>query len=161
MSKKRGVYLTCHICQKEYYVQQHRSKISKYCSLRCMNFGQHPIIIKTCINCKNEFRVPNSKSRQKFCTMECRHSNQMTFREHRRKQHALNRLKRGNTARRYRKIAFMFKERKCEICGYNEYDFCLDVHHIDKDPENNAIENLAVLCCICHRKLHKNVIELK
>ena len=54
---------------------------------------------------------------------------------------------------------FTEKEKKCEVCGYSEHDFCLDIHHIDNNPNNNTIENLAVLCAIYHRKLHKGVIN--
>lgn len=57
-----------------------------------------------------------------------------------------------------RMLVWDFKDKKCEICGYEEYDFCLDIHHIDKDPQNNSKENLAVLCCMCHKKIHKKVI---
>ena len=45
--------------------------------------------------------------------------------------------------------------KKCEKFGYDEYDFCLDIHHIDMNENNNDISNLAVLCVICHKKLHK------
>ena len=60
----------------------------------------------------------------------------------------------------FRKHVFILKEKKCEICGYDEHDFCLEIHHKDKDCTNNSIENLAILCVICHRKLHKNLTKL-
>jgi 5-methylcytosine-specific restriction endonuclease McrA len=82
------------------------------------------------------------------------------MKEKRKEKSMKERARRKNVgARAYRSIAFTFKKKRCEICGYDEYDMCLDVHHIDKDVSNNAIENLAILCCICHRKLHKGVIE--
>lgn len=28
------------------------------------------------------------------------------------------------------------------------------IHHIDEDPSNNKIDNLAVLCVSCHQKVH-------
>lgn len=31
----------------------------------------------------------------------------------------------------------------------------LHVHHIDKNPKNNRLENLITLCRSCHQKLHR------
>lgn len=43
----------------------------------------------------------------------------------------------------------MFRHRRtCCIC--NIPDRTVQIHHIDEDPSNNAIENLAVLCLECH-----------
>lgn len=41
---------------------------------------------------------------------------------------------------------------KCESCGVRngERGKVLTVHHIDYDPSNNALGNLAVLCTGCH-----------
>jgi len=41
---------------------------------------------------------------------------------------------------------------RCQICGRN--DTKLHVHHIDKDPMNNAADNLITLCGSCHRRSH-------
>lgn len=38
--------------------------------------------------------------------------------------------------------------RTCCICRENNKP--IQIHHIDEDPSNNKIENLAVLCTICH-----------
>ncbi len=35
----------------------------------------------------------------------------------------------------------------CEICGW--FGYC-HVHHMDKNPKNNVLENLAILCPNCH-----------
>jgi intein/homing endonuclease len=40
---------------------------------------------------------------------------------------------------------------KCELCGSKKQ---LDVHHIDKDRDNNDISNLIKVCINCHKKLH-------
>ena len=39
----------------------------------------------------------------------------------------------------------------CEDCGTTEK---LHIHHKDKNPANNDLSNLAVLCSSCHKKLH-------
>ena len=85
----------------------------------------------------------------------------MSVMERRRKIKAIAALKRGSKSNRsLRRNVFLDKDKVCQICNYDEYDFCLDVHHIDNDPTNNEIDNIAVLCCICHRKLHKGIIIL-
>ncbi len=45
----------------------------------------------------------------------------------------------------------------CEQCGHGhepDAGYTLTVHHIDGDPQNNALWNLVALCQRCHLKLH-------
>lgn len=41
-------------------------------------------------------------------------------------------------------------DRTCCVC--NERGKAIQIHHIDEDPSNNDIENLAVLCLQCHEE---------
>jgi 5-methylcytosine-specific restriction endonuclease McrA len=43
---------------------------------------------------------------------------------------------------------------KCERCGYDDKPGILQVHHKDRDRENNALSNLEVLCPNCHAEEH-------
>lgn len=43
------------------------------------------------------------------------------------------------------------REETCEECGTTS---ALHVHHKDRNPSNDAVENLATLCGSCHLKLH-------
>lgn len=43
------------------------------------------------------------------------------------------------------------KRERCETCGKKSM---LHVHHIDRNPANNSMGNLQVLCASCHLKLH-------
>ncbi len=52
----------------------------------------------------------------------------------------------------YRKLAFDHYAPICAYCGYGVPEI-LEVAHLDGDRRNNAVENLAVLCCNCH-KMH-------
>jgi hypothetical protein len=42
---------------------------------------------------------------------------------------------------------------ECARCGYDN-SLVLEVHHKDRDRENNSIENLEVLCANCHKLEH-------
>ena len=53
----------------------------------------------------------------------------------------------------YRRNAFLSYPHKCDICGWNEDERISEVHHLDEDRNNNKIENLRILCPICHKKL--------
>lgn len=152
--------LICNCCGKEYYVPKYREHISKFCSRECQNHSQYEFVAKVCLCCNKEFKVSNSRANKKFCSKECTIFTKTTQKDRRRQSQRLTTVKRGTaTSKTLRKFVFSIKEKKCEICGYDEYDFCLDIHHIDNNPINNDITNLAVLCCICHKKLHKNVIK--
>lgn len=61
----------------------------------------------------------------------------------------------GSEYRKMRKLALELARGVCAECGSNEN---LDVHHLDKNPHNNNIENLKVLCVPCHTKVegHEN-----
>lgn len=43
----------------------------------------------------------------------------------------------------------------CKIC--NKIYFTLEVHHIDGDWKNNALENLLVICTDCHNNIHNKL----
>lgn len=60
----------------------------------------------------------------------------------------------------YRKQAFRKYEHKCSVCGWNEDEDILEVHHIDENHENNDLKNLKILCPICHRKLTSHKYKL-
>lgn len=60
----------------------------------------------------------------------------------------------------YRKIAFRNYPHKCAICGWNEDEDILQVHHIDENRSNAKLENLIILCPTCHQKLTIGKYEL-
>ena len=61
----------------------------------------------------------------------------------------------------YRKMAFRNYPSECEICHWNEDSDVLEVHHIDENRDHNTLENLIILCPICHKKLttHKYILD--
>jgi 5-methylcytosine-specific restriction endonuclease McrA len=48
---------------------------------------------------------------------------------------------------------------KCKICGYDVQPKILGVHHKDRNPKNNDMSNLEVLCPNCHSLEHMKHIE--
>lgn len=64
------------------------------------------------------------------------------------------------TGNNYRKKAFDNYEHKCAVCGWNEDEDILEVHHIDENREHNDLENLKILCPICHRKITSGKYQL-
>lgn len=150
----------CKVCGKEYYVKPYLYERSKYCSKYCQNHGQYNCIKKICPTCQNVFYVSNSRIKRIYCSDLCAKVSHANIKQRRLQTKLYNRLHRQNpTSKTLRKFMFSIKPKKCEICGYDEYDFCLDIHHIDKNCLNNDIENLKILCAICHRKLHKGIID--
>lgn len=50
-------------------------------------------------------------------------------------------------------IEYNVKEKKCEMCGLNEWlgkEITLELHHINGDRYDNRLENLQILCPNCH-----------
>ncbi len=43
---------------------------------------------------------------------------------------------------------------ECAVCGKKEG---LHIHHKDEDSSNNQIDNLVVLCGVCHKKTHMKI----
>ncbi len=59
----------------------------------------------------------------------------------------------GNKA--YRQQALDLLGSFCAGCGYEGFEKLLDIHHKDKDPNNNATWNWQILCVMCHAKVHR------
>jgi len=151
----------CVVCHKEYDVKPYLFEKSKYCSVYCHNHGNYEHIEKKCLECGKTFHVSSSRITKKFCSDICSSQSHKNIKERREQSKLWQKMNRGNvSSRTLRKYVFSIKPKQCEICGYNEYDFCLDVHHIDENCLNHNIENLKVLCCMCHRKYHKKIIDI-
>ena len=51
----------------------------------------------------------------------------------------------------YRRLRLSFH--RCELCGCLVTENQIEIHHVDGNRNNNSLDNLAVLCRRCHRKL--------
>ena len=161
--QRKGIIKKSKACDIEFYVAAYRAITANFCSVLCLNYKQYERFKFKCISCGKDCEASPSRKHQKkrFCSLECREAKACSEKERRKKVKVINLSKRGSAyGSKLRKYISQFKEMKCEICGYNEYEFCLDMHHIDHNPTNNTPENIGILCCMCHKKLHKGVITL-
>lgn len=115
--------------------------LQKYCSSHCGIRHQGEISKQNtysnsplCKNCGEHI----GRSKGKFCDNEC-------FIVHKRK-HSKN--------IDYRKIAFDNFPNLCNRCGI-DITVVLEVHHKDRDRNNNHLNNLEILCANCHLIEHR------
>jgi hypothetical protein len=158
---------TCQNCKELFQAQLREVNRgnAKYCSKKCSAEGVKNKLLERnakinipnteCSYCKkifykNNSQKQNSKKNLHFC---CREHKDLAQRiEFGLKD--LQPLHYGSGDSHYREIAFRSKERKCERCEYNKHPEILEVHHKDRNRENNTIENLLVLCPTCHMEDH-------
>lgn len=133
---------SCEICQKEFEHISCRATKAKYCSTKCYHQGQREKgkTLYKCHHCEKEFR-DSASTKRKYCSKACVNKGRKV---------EWNPV--FSTVRK--KMIKMGKVEKCEKCGYNEVPNILGVHHIDKNRNNNSIENLMVVCPNCHSLIH-------
>ena len=146
-------YYSCDYCRDEYKKQKRfmGSTREHYCSTSCYNEDKVRIKV-TCAHCgilfsKNPSKVNASSSGLHFCCREHKDLAQSYIKEIQPNHY-------GTGSTNYRSKAFKIYGKICSVCGYaNEH--ALEVHHIDKNRDNNDISNLKVLCANCHTLTHK------
>lgn len=148
---RKCVKVKCSKCQKEFWRIKKLLKRIKgnnvFCSNKCM---QNRVKVK-CAYCKIEFEKPverleGSKSGLYFCCREHKDLAQQV--EFGLKAIWPEHYKDGSWGK-YRNKALKEYEHKCSNCGNQDLRI-LDVHHIDHNRNNNAIDNLIILCRNCH-----------
>ncbi len=80
MKKKKGKYIKCKICKKEFYVYPYAFSVRQYCSNKCKGIdyeNNHPMKGKykksrfiKCRFCQKEFRAYD-KFDSKYCSRDC------------------------------------------------------------------------------------------
>lgn len=137
----------------------------KYCSRPCAVAGVKIEKTKTyalkntpnvhCSYCKKEFylnrsKKNNSKSGLFFC---CRTHKDLAQRlEFNLKE--IHPSHYANGLGSYREIALRNLKIACKICNYSKIPEILQVHHIDRNRNNNSIDNLEIICPNCHMEEH-------
>ena len=145
----------CKICDSEFYVKPSHQRLGygKYCSLDCRSKSQKRGKNVNCEICgekiwKSPKELERSKSGLFFCSKTCQTKWRNTIFAG--ENHA--NWKHGEASYRQRLINSN-REIKCEKCGITDLRV-LSAHHIDKDRNNNELENLKWLCLNCHHLEH-------
>lgn len=154
------VRVKCSVCGKEFDRELKSYNINKkrgqniYCSKECQMAQQKTGQLVHCAYCNKSIyatkhRIEKSKSGLIFCSHSCNASyfNPIT--------------KKKEDSGTYRERAFKTYEHKCAICGWSGDERVLEVHHIDENRDNNDLDNLIILCPMCHRYLTLHIYSLE
>jgi 5-methylcytosine-specific restriction endonuclease McrA len=152
----------CIVCKKKYEIElkRYNQKIKEnsafYCSDECRKHKGSTLC--KCATCGKEVWKPNSqiarsKTGNMFCSRSCANSLNNTLFKSGANHYAYS----GSN---YREKALNIYPHKCMVCGYDEDERILEIHHIDENHSNNEISNLSVLCPNCHRKITLHYYKL-
>lgn len=120
-----------------------------YCSDTCREKKFQ--VKKHCLCCGKGFWV-SKNSKQVYCSNECKNTHKSIL--------DLHKLTIDSMALKTI-IALKYCEHFCHVCGWQEDERLLQVYHLDKDFENQAKENLILLCPTCYIKAMSDFYLLK
>lgn len=153
------VKVVCAHCKKEFEKELKKYNYSiknghkHYCSKECVDDAKRNGKYYPCGYCgelvyRTKSELERSKSGKVFCNRSCSTSyHNMSIKS----GEGHPNYKNGQGS--YRNKAFKFYDNVCATCNWHEDPRILEVHHIDFNRTNNDIENLIILCPICHRKI--------
>lgn len=107
-------------------------------------------INKICPVCNEQFTT-YEKDNSTTCSYSCANTH---FRSGTNNPNYTGSLTNRISGRNYREVAYNTYGKICNRCGYDNV-LALEVHHKDRNRENNSVDNLEVLCCNCHAIEHK------
>jgi len=137
----------CLICSKPIY--RRPSELSKYnnhsfCSILC--YGKFQRIEKPCIVCGKPILAGLNKI---TCSRSCSNKHRVGIKY----KLSLPRKNKVINERQQKLRLISLKGSKCERCSYARTEI-LQVHHKDKDRNNNELGNLELICPNCHYEEH-------
>lgn len=137
----------CEICDKEF--DSHR-KLNGHKSVH-REGGRYSKSRRT----KEAITCPNCQTltyNPKYCSSSCQHEYEWKER--------FQQIQNGNVLPEYHMKRYIIETRgdKCESCGigseWNNKPLTLQMDHIDGNSDNNALDNLQILCPNCHTQTH-------
>jgi UV DNA damage repair endonuclease len=109
----------------------------------------------------------NDPEKNKAYQLEWYHNNKKRLRDNRKIRYTNN-----------KNLIDTYKEKLgciCTLCGVQDHPIAFDFHHVNHKEKENTISQMAsyrwekikaeidkciLICVICHRKLHKGLVEL-
>lgn len=131
----------CNNCQK---VLEYSKRSQKYCSRSCASSKNNSLrssrkTILFCVRCNSEIK---SRSAKKYCSDRCNKLNM-----------AEEAIKNGQATHSILRTYLIKTTSGCFNCGITDWmgvPITLQLHHIDGDSNNNALDNVQLLCPNCH-----------
>jgi len=169
--KRRGIKYNCEYCGKEFIRRKNPIKgreNKKYCSRECSfkyKIAETIRVKVICRNCEKELKVTESRfkrSRKKifFCCRKCKDEAQKIGGKCPEIQPAHYGTSTYVPYRKVYKEETGIEKLKCFRCQYEEFESVVEIHHIDRNKENNEIENLIPLCANCHRAVTLGQLDI-
>ena len=149
VNRRTRMLLRCNDCGHEWEALPPSVLYDDY-RHKCPNCGIKKGKYVKCAYCGKEiYRSPSQLEKNQsgffYCSRTCGNLHKNQLRE-----------KDGeweNSLSGYRAKAFKEYPHECFICGWNEDERILEVHHIDQNRNHNTKDNLVILCPTCHRKI--------
>ena len=148
---RKQIILHCYNCGKEFTrnVSERKQALKRgnkaFCCKKCALENNDTKITIKCEYCKKRIKRTRSqieRSKKFFCSHKCA-------------AHVTKNSKYINGKSIYRDLAIKHYGAKCSKCGYSILE-ALQVHHLDRNRNNNNIYNLTVVCANCHVLIHKS-----
>lgn len=155
-NKRSKLTLHCNDCGHEW--ESPSSSVIYGDRHECPRCGRHAKQLNEfqCTNCgqvvyRKDSDIKKNQTGNFFCSQQCGNE----FKNRIRKESG-----EWDNSLSYRRKAFETYEHLCCVCGWNEDERILEVHHKDEDRTNNMVNNLCILCPTCHRKITLGYYEL-
>lgn len=142
----RNPNIVCVVCGKPIYRRPNEIKRNKgnvFCSISCC--GKHNRIETPCVVCG---KLIMAHFHKKTCSRSCANVHRAGI------KYKMNRPRDKVIDQRSLKLRLLrLRGEKCERCGYSKIQI-LQVHHKDRNHDNNNLDNLALICPNCHYEDH-------
>ena len=143
---KRNPNTSCQICGKKIYrrpIEIKKNKGRAFCSLAC--YGKSCRKETPCLVCKKPILASLNK---KTCSRSCANKYREGI------KYKLNSPRDKVKTQGFLKIRLLkIRGNKCERCGLGKCEI-LQIHHKDKNRNNNDLDNLELVCPNCHAEEH-------
>ncbi|MDO8492365.1 MAG: HNH endonuclease [bacterium] len=143
---KRNPNVNCLVCGKSVYRRPAQLKANggrAFCGITCYSLACRKE--KPCTICGKLLRAGLNK---KTCSRACSNIQRTGIK--------YKILSPNDKVKNYKSLKIRLLEckgRSCERCGYSKYEI-LQVHHKNRDRNNNDFKNLELICPNCHYEEH-------